>query len=252
MRALVTGAAAGLGQALGKAVIAGGGSLVALDRDEAGLAALGAGVDAVAADLGDLAGLDNLGDELARRGPFDLVVMNAGINATGPFEAVPIASQSAVIAINLTAPMALTAALLRQGAISPGGALVFVSSLSRFLSYPGAASYVASKQGIAVFAKSLKRPLARQRIRVLSVFPGPLDTGHAERHAPPGQGDKRRNRRMSPDVAAKAIIAVASRRSGEFVPGAGPHMLALIGRLAPGPATAIMRRLIFRKLNGQS
>ena len=247
MRALITGAAAGLGRALGEAVVARGGSLVALDRDEARLAALGEGVDAVAADLTDTAALDSVGDDLGGRGPYDLVVMNAGINATGPFEAIAIADQSAVIAVNLTAPMALTAALLRHDAICPGGALVFVSSLSRFVSYPGAASYVASKHGIAVFAKSLRRPLAKQRIRVLTVFPGPLDTGHAERHAPPGLG---RNRRMAPDVAAKAILAAASRRSGEFVPGAGPHMLALLARLAPVTATAIMRRFIFQKLNG--
>ncbi|HSG95440.1 MAG TPA: SDR family NAD(P)-dependent oxidoreductase, partial [Afifellaceae bacterium] len=177
-----------------------------------------------------------------------LVVMNAGINATGPFEAVPIARQSAVIAVNLTAPMALTAALLRHDAIFPGGALVFVSSLSRLLSYPGAASYVASKHGIAVFAKSLRRSLAKQRIRVLTVYPGALNTGHAARHAPPSQGHRRR---MAPDVAAKAILAAASRRSGEFVPGAGPRMLAAFARLAPGPATAIMRHLIFQKLNGE-
>ena len=247
MRALVTGAVAGLGRALGEAVLARGGSLVALDRDEARLAALGDGVDAVAADLADIAALDGLGDDLGRRGPYDLVVMNAGINATGPFEAVPIADQSAVIAVNLTAPMALTAALLRHDAVSPGGALVFISSLSRFVSYPGAASYVASKHGIAVFAKSLRRPLAKRQIGVLTVFPGPLDTGHAERHAPPGPG---RKRRMAPDVAAKAILAAASRRSGEFVPGAGPRAIAVLARLAPGPATAIMRRVIFQKLNG--
>jgi short-subunit dehydrogenase len=249
MRALVTGAAAGLGRAMGEAVLEGGGSLVALDRDENGLMALGEGVDALAADLADTAVLDGLGEDIAGCGPYDLVVMNAGINATGPFEAVPIAKQSAVIAINLTAPMALTAALLRHDAISPGGALVFVSSLSRFLSYPGAASYVASKHGIAVFAKSLRRPLAKQRIRVLAVFPGALDTGHAERHAPPAANG---TRRMAPDVAAKAILATASRRSGEFVPGAGPRVLATLARLAPGPATAIMRRLIFQKLNGES
>jgi len=247
MRALITGAADGLGRALGEAVVARGGSLVALDRDEARLAALGEGVDAVTADLTDTAALDGLGDDLGRRGPYDLIVMNAGINTTGPFEAVPIADQSAVIAVNLTAPMALTAALLRHDAIAAGGALVFVSSLSRFVSYPGAASYVASKHGIAVFAKSLRRPLAKQQIRVLTVFPGPLDTGHAERHAPPGPG---RMRRMAPEVAATAILAAASRRSGEFVPGAGPHMLAALARLAPGTATAIMRRLVFQKLNG--
>ena len=249
MRALITGAAAGLGRALGEVVLARGGSMVALDRDAQRLAALGEGVEALAADLADTAALDSLGDELARRGPYDLVVMNAGINATGRFETIPISKQSAVIAVNLTAPMALTAALLRQDAIRPGGALVFVSSLSRFVSYPGAASYVASKHGIAVFARSLRRPLAKQRIRVLTVFPGPLDTGHAERHAPPGQGQRRR---MAPDVAAKAIFDASSRRSGEFVPGAGPRMLAVLARLAPGPATAIMRRVIFQKLNGES
>ncbi|HSG95632.1 MAG TPA: oxidoreductase, partial [Afifellaceae bacterium] len=74
MRALITGAAAGLGRALSAEVLDGGGSLVALDRDEGRLSALGGDIEAVIANLAETAALDDLGDDLGKRGPYDLVV----------------------------------------------------------------------------------------------------------------------------------------------------------------------------------
>ncbi len=243
MKALITGAAGGLGHALATAVIGNGGTVVGVDRDRAGLAKLGRAATAIHADLSEIGGLESLGGRIAAAGPFDLAVLNAGISATGLFETVPVGSQASVITVNLTAPMALSGALLRGRALAPGATLVFVASLSRFTGYPGAATYGATKQGIAAFAKSLRKPLARQGIHVLTVFPGPLDTPHAARHAPPGKANATAHR-MAPDVAARAILRKMGR-SGILVPGVYNKAAAVLGTIAPDIATAAIRRSIF-------
>jgi hypothetical protein len=61
---------------------------------------------------------------------------------------------------------------------------------------------------------------------------------------------------MRPDDAARHILAAAARPGlaglilgGHVsVPGAGPKAMALAGRLFPGLATRVMRRLIFEKM----
>jgi short-subunit dehydrogenase len=256
-RALVTGAAAGLGLAIVERLLAEGWHVVAVDRDGAALTRMeneAAGhLVSVVADLSEISGLEPLGAALAGAGQYRLVIMNAGINATGRFETIPIERQQATIAVNLTAPMALTAALLRSGAVADGGSLIYVSSLSRYVGYPGAATYAATKEGLAAFARSLRKTAGRHRVKVLTVCPGPLDTAHAAEHAPPGADA---GKRMKPDDAARRILAAARRPAlaGVFlggnvtVPGLGPKCAALAGRCFPGLATRMMRKLIFEKM----
>lgn len=256
-KALVTGAAAGLGLAVTRRLIDDGWHVVAADRDAAALARLGGeageALTQAVCDLADLERLDALSAELAGQGPFGLAVLNAGINATGRFETVPAERQRALVTVNLTAPMVLTSALMRADAVATGGTLVFISSLSRYVGYPGAATYAATKEGVAVFARSVRRPLARRGVKVLTVCPGPLDTAHAAAHAPLGADA---GKRMKPDDAARHILAAVARPGlaglilgGHVsVPGAGPKAMALAGRLFPGLVTRVMRRLIFEKM----
>ena len=244
MRALITGAADGLGKALADAVIAVGGSVVGVDRDMTGLDGFGGAMTAVLADLSDPVSLDTACARIVDTGPYDLVVLNAGVNATGLFEAIPATTQDEVLAVNLVAPMVLCAALVRAGSLTPGATLCFIASLSCFTGYPGAAVYAATKQGVAVFARSLRRPLGKRGIHTLTVFPGPLDTPHAARHAPPGTSARTAARRMPPDVAAGAILRRVGS-SGILVPGTANKASAVFGTLAPEWATALMRRWVF-------
>ncbi len=198
-------------------------------------------------DLGDVADWTALGQELAAQGPFDLVILNAGISATGPFEGLPLDRHMAVSRINLHAPVQITAQLLQAGALAQGGRLVYVASLSCFTGYPGAASYGASKDGLAAFAASLRKPLWRDnRVAVQLVCPGPMDTPHATEHAPKGADA---SRRMPPSKVAEAILSAAPRRA-VIIPGAGPKLAAALGRIAPQLMTRIMGRVLFAKLKG--
>jgi short-subunit dehydrogenase len=242
-RALVTGGSAGLGAAAVKLLQANKYDVVVLDRD--GPPPGKAPVHHIGCDLAHRAELDAVMPQLLAAGPYDLVFLNAGINATGSFEHIAAKTHIDVLRINAEAPMVIIARLFESRAIRRGASAVFVSSLSHFTGYPGAASYAASKDALALYAKSM-RPYAKTKGVSLTVaFPGPLRTGHAEKHAPEGADV---SRRMNPNEAAKLILndALAGRKTS--IPGTANRIFSVIGRIAPKPVTALMRRLIYTRL----
>ena len=249
MKALITGAANGLGRALTENLLEAGHEVVAVDVDTAPLDELavrsrGACV-ARLADLSSESSIQRLLDVLAEE-RFDLVILNAGISATGPFEQIPFNAYEKLIAINLKAPLTLASSMVRLGLVETRGKIVFVSSLSHAVGYPGAAVYAATKTGIALYAKSIRKPFAKRGVGVLTVFPGPIRTEHAERHAPAGA---KAAKRMAPEKLAKMIIKAAKGGKKELYPGSAAGLAKTLGGLAPNLMTKLMRRAIFDKLD---
>ncbi len=247
---LITGAADGIGRALARRFAAAGWRVTGLDRDAARAAQTAAEIrDAggtvrfVLANLADAASLDALPAQLAADGPIDVLIHNAGISAVGPFARSELAQQQAVLTVNLEVPLLLTAALLRQGQLGAGGTVVFISSLSHFVSYPGAAVYAASKDGLAAYARSLAA--ARRDLHVLTVFPGPTRTAHARRYSPDNRNE---HRRMAPERLADEIFRAVGRRRRRLIPGVANRLLAILGTLAPWLTAWLMRKTLLDKL----
>lgn len=242
-RALVTGGSAGLGAAAVNWLQANNYDVVVLDRDTAWPGKTQ--VDYIRCDLASRTDLDKVMPGLIAAGPYDLIFLNAGINATGRFERIDARAHIDVIRINAEAPMVITARLFEAGVIRRGAAAVFVSSLSHFTGYPGAASYAASKDALAIYAKSMRAYAKKAGVTLTVAFPGPLNTDHAERHAPEGADA---GKRMDPAEAAMLILtdALAGRKTS--IPGPANRIFAVIGRIAPKPVTALMRRLIYDRL----
>ena len=199
--------------------------------------------------LVDLANPDSIDRMLVGLGDlkFDLVVLNAGISATGKFEEIPSAAYAKLIAVNLQAPLVLASALMRLDAMTAKSKMVFISSLSNAVGYPGASVYAATKDAIATYAKSVRKPFGKKGVRILSVFPGPIKTDHAEKYAPPGS---KASKRMEPEVLAKMILKSARGKAKELYPGSTAYFGKLYGRLAPKMATKSMRKAIYEKLDG--
>ena len=242
-RALVTGGSAGLGAAAVSWLQQNGYQVVVLDR--APPSAGKAPVEYIGCDLASRPALEAVMPELIATGPYDLIFLNAGINATGRFEAIDAKAHIDVIRINAEAPMVIAARLLEAGALKRGAAGIFVSSLSHFTGYPGAASYAASKDALAIYAKSMRKYAKTQGVTLTVAFPGPLKTDHAERHAPQGADA---SKRMEPGEAAKLILSDAFAGKKTSIPGSANRIFAVIGRIAPKPVTALMRRLIYDRL----
>ena len=258
MRVLVTGAAAGLGRALAGELLDRNAEVVGVDLDLQAMDDLvDRGRGAFTAKRYDLAYPDEVSAMLLalRDKPFDMVILNAGINVTGRFEDIPTADHERLIGVNLKAPLLLATGLVREGLVGTPdrkgrrqGRIVFISSLSHVTGYPGACVYAATKDGVALFARSLAKDWRKRHgIRLLTVFPGPIRTAHASRHAPPGAG---RGSRQDPKALARTILKAARSNKRELYPSLRAQTAAVLGRLFPFFITRVMRRALYDRMDG--
>ncbi|MEO1190904.1 MAG: SDR family oxidoreductase [Pseudomonadota bacterium] len=179
-RAMVTGAAGGIGGAVVKALLAAGAKVLALDRDAAALRALPEqeGLFARAFEIADPASVDaavaKAGDWL---GGLDAVVNSVGIDLYQPFETMQLGDFQEVQRVNLEGPVALCQAalpLLKQG---KDAAIVNVASGAGLLPIPNRVAYCASKAGLIMATKAMAMDLAAFGIRANCVCPGAVETG---------------------------------------------------------------------------
>jgi short-subunit dehydrogenase len=244
MRALVTGGSSGLGMAICDALQRDGLEVTSIDRSPS---VDGSAINHIACDLSDRKTVDKLIKKLTNDEPFDVIIFNAGISATGKFEEIEPQSHARIVEVNAVAPMTVCAALMKAGKIAQNGHIAFISSLSHFTGYPGASSYAASKDALAIYANSIRKSLKKSRnISVTTAYPGPLKTDHAARHAPLGADAEKR---MMPEIAAQLILADINKGSASALPSSAIKLFAVIGRLAPKPMTFAMRRIIYNKLD---
>ncbi len=248
--ALVTGAANGIGLALSRRLADQGYGVLAVDIDEPALAAMqtkfgSLGHEYICADLADAMACETTLNQVRKWSPITLLVHCAGTSSVGRFGNIDIDAHRRTLNVNLLAPILLTAGALRHRLVRAGGAVVFVSSLSHFVSYPGASVYAASKDGVASFARSLYVAGATQGPHCLSVFPGPTRTSHARRFSPKGASEARR---MAPDRVATHIVDAVGKQRRSVVPGGVNQAFAIIGRQLPGLTERVMRRLVFEPL----
>ena len=245
--AVITGAAHGIGKALARRFAQAGYAITGVDVDAAVAAIVERELDArfVIADLRSEAYIAQALPKLIQGKAIDVLIHNAGINAVGRFSDISIENHEQVIAVNLYAPMLLTAALLKADLMAKDASIVFISSLSHYTSYPGAATYAATKSGLASYARSLSISLAPQNTHVATVFPGPTRTAHAQRHSP---HNTREEKRMPPEELAYHIFRGIKKKKHLIVPGATNRMLALLGKWCPSLMAYAMRKMILEKL----
>ena len=195
--ALVTGGASGIGEATVELLAAEGANVVALDRDEAGLArvveaVVGAGGQARALQL-DLMETDRIGgvvaDVVEAEGRIDLLINCAGVfGDQGTILDLSEEAWDLVHTIDLKAPFLLMQHVGRHMvARGGGGRIVNVSSSSAFRARQSIATYGAAKAGLVQLTRSAAADLGPHDINVNAVAPGltatPLtaDYGDAEK-----------------------------------------------------------------------
>ena len=253
-RCVITGAADGIGRALARTFAAHGFAVTGLDlntelagRTQRELEESGATVSFIVGDLTDEADRKRAIEKLSEGPPIDVFIHNAGYNEVGRFSGFDPELQRRIVAINFVAPMVLTGEMLRRDCLAASASLVFFSSLSSYIGYPGAAVYAASKQGVASYARSLGVSLGRRGIHVLTVYPGPTRTEMAARCSPL-EDERAAERRMAPEQVAEAVLHAVKRRRRVLIPGAKNRMFAFAGRYFPKVTEHVMRRSVFDKL----
>jgi short-subunit dehydrogenase len=181
--AIVTGASSGIGRAVACALASRGVrvALVARSTDKLAevAAELGPGRSAsFPLDVTNRAALEALPARVKELwGRVDFVVNNAGVNHRGPVRERTPQELVSILETNLVAPVLLTRAAL--SVLEPDGVVVNVASLAGKVPVPDEAAYSGSKAGLRAFARALNTELSLhgQRVRVVTVCPGPVDTG---------------------------------------------------------------------------
>jgi len=180
-RALVTGAAHGIGRACAEAFAAEGADVVLLDLDPAveGVAkAIGGKAVGLVCDVADAGAAGAAVAKAAEAiGPIDLLVNNAGILAAGDILTAELDDFDRVLGVNLRAAFVIGQAVAR-GMVDQRvkGSIINMSSINAVLAIPAQLAYVTSKGGLAQLTKAMALGLAPHGIRVNAIGPGTIAT----------------------------------------------------------------------------
>jgi 2-deoxy-D-gluconate 3-dehydrogenase len=231
--ALVTGATAGLGQAMAIALAQAGADVVSLGRrpgTQTGEAVTAAGrrfasisCDLLAASVADLqAVVDRV---VAEMGRLDILVNNAGVIRRGPALEFSEPDWDEVIQVNMKAAFFLSQAAARHMVKQGGGKIINIASMLSFQGGILVSSYTAAKSGVAGITHALANEWARHNINVNAIAPGYMATDITT----PLRADPARNQAIldripagrwgTPDDLSGAVVFLASRAS-DYVHGA--------------------------------
>ncbi len=174
---MITGAVGGIGAAVARAFADAGAQVLLTDLDpsveEAALALQGRGIVSDVADRGAVADLVAAAPGLLG-GPLTTVVHTAAVLAVGPIGAIDDEEWDRLLAVNLTATMALLRATV--GAVANGGSITVVSSNAAAAPRVGLGAYGATKAAVTSLVRSAGLEVARRGVRANIITPGSTDT----------------------------------------------------------------------------
>ena len=221
--ALVTGASRGIGAAVALRFAGEGAHVVLAARTVGGLEevddavrAAGGSATLVPLELRDFAKIDELAAALFDRyGRLDILVANAGaFGVFSPLGHIPPPIWAEVMDLNLTANWRLIRAMDPLLRAAPAGRAIFVTSAigRETLAYWG--PYAVSKAGLEMLVRIYAAEVAKTRVRVNLIDPGPVRT-RLRAHAFPGEDP---NSLPPPEAVTDAFVELAApdcTRNGE-------------------------------------
>lgn len=213
--ALITGASQGIGRALA-VKFAGEGMAVALTaRNTANLEETariirengGSEPLLIPADLRDAEKIPLIADSVLKTwGRLDVLVNNAGILHLKPFLELSLAEFEEMWEVNMRAVFVLTRAVLPHMIGRRSGTIVNISSLAGKNGFKTGTGYGATKFAVRGFAMSLMQEVREHNVRVITVFPGSVNTAMISRSPNP---PKKENMIQPEDLAGVVYSAVA-------------------------------------------
>ena len=179
---IVTGAARGIGATIAEVFARDGARVVAIDVEQAADAladtAARVGGTALALDVTAPDAVERITAHLREHhgGRADILVNNAGITRDKLLANMDDSRWDAVIAVNLSAPLALTEGLVGNGSIGAGGRVIGLSSMAGIAGNRGQTNYATTKAAMIGITEALAPSLAARDITINAVAPGFIET----------------------------------------------------------------------------
>lgn len=249
---LVTGASAGIGEAISRVLASRGDDLILVARREPALEKLAKDLersnsvtcDVLAADLSEPASVETVAKQITTRS-VDTVVNNAGFGTYGTFQKLPLDHELEEIRLNVEALVALSHAALGVFVPRRSGRLLNVASTASFQPGPKNATYSATKAFVRSFTEALHEEVRTSNVHVTALCPGFTPTEFQARAGMQASGVPKFMWSDSATVAAAGIAAL-DRNHALCVPGVVNRFSAEAVRLAP---RGLARRMAGRVLD---
>ena len=176
---IITGASSGIGAASARLLAEQGCKLTLAARSIEKMASLAAELSTetlvLGADLTQPRDITNMVERtLERFGCIDVMLANAGVYIPGQFDEGDIDSYSMMLKLNVDAVLRCAHAVIPAMKAAGGGDIVVTSSISGHMDIVGEPVYSASKNAVQTFVHTLRRQVAADGIRVMSLAPGPV------------------------------------------------------------------------------
>ena len=176
---IITGASSGIGEACARLLAEQGCKLTlaarSIDKLESLAAELSTETLVVGADLTDPDDITNMVKRTMERfGRIDVMMANAGVYVPGQFADGDIEAYSMMLKLNVDAVFRCAHAVIPIMTAGGGGDIVVTSSISGHMDIVGEPVYSATKNAVQTFVHTLRRQVAEQGIRVMSLAPGPV------------------------------------------------------------------------------
>lgn len=253
----ITGASAGLGEALAIECAKHGATLVLSARREAALRQVAARCQLINGQQHHVLAFD-ITDAVASQaayfkllevaGRVDWLINNAGVSQRAlVLETLPEVDRQ-IMELDYFAPVNLTRQVLPDLLSRRAGRLVYISSVAGLVGTQYRASYAAAKAAIHLWANSLRAEVADQGVQVSVIFPGFVNTDVSV-NALVGDGtalgsmDEAQANAMSADAfAEQAIAGLLAGDDYLVVSGAKEKLATLIGRASPSLLYRVVQR----------
>ena len=188
IKALITGASRGIGQAISLKLAENGYNLILTGRDLPMLGktktlceAYGVGVDTHAADLSNEAEITEL---FKKSGKLDLLVNNAGFGIFDAIEDIKLEDWQQIQKVNVEGAFLCLREAMRTMKKSGGGRIINISSVVGVKGYPNQAAYGASKHALLGLTKTAIEEGKEDNIRVHAICPGGVATEMVKQSRP--------------------------------------------------------------------
>lgn len=208
----ITGATSGVGLLVAQRCVAQGHTVYATGRNASTLAALQAlGVQAIQADLRDIASLQKLYDVLP---PLDVVIFSAGVGTFKTAATLTLEEIDAMLDVNVRAPMHIVRHV--ASSMPAGSQFIFVGSQAGKVPTPKASVYAATKFAIVGYVNGLRMELEKNGVIVSAIHPGPINTPFIDKADQTGNYKQSLGRFiLQPDTVADEIMQLMETKKRE-------------------------------------
>ena len=221
-KAIITGASGGIGEIIAKSLAREGVKLALLGRNEEKLKKLAVETEKLSGEKaviipGDLTSAEYVLQAVKQAnellGGIDILINNAGIAHSTPFEEITEEQYDTILDTNVKGPFMMCQKTLPYLRKSAAASIINIASVTAHKGYPLQSVYTASKHALAGFSKSLAKEVFEEGIRVHVISPGGVFTDMIKTSRP----DLTSDGMIVPEDIAELILFILKHRGNAVI-----------------------------------